>query len=78
MVGRRLTKLTLSLECTMFHEVKIFDKKGEVKKVLSGKNLSSEYWNSFFNNPFSDSKKKSKGRGQKPKNNTDFDDESLE
>jgi len=62
----------------MFHEVKIFDKKGEVKKVLSGKNLISEYWNSFFNNPLSDAKKKSKGRGLKPQNNTDFDDESLE
>ena len=62
----------------MFHEVKIFDKKGEVKKVLSGKNLSSEYWNSFFNNPLSDAKKKGKGRGQKPQNNTDYDDESLE
>jgi hypothetical protein len=62
----------------MFHEVKIFDKKGEVKKVLSGKNLSLEYWNSFFNNPSSDAKKKSKSRGQKPKNNTDCDDESLE
>ena len=62
----------------MFHEVKIFDKKGKVKNVLSGKNLSSEYWNSFFNNPLSDAKKKGKGRGQKPQNNTDFDDESLE
>ena len=62
----------------MFHEVKIFDKKGKVKKVLSGKNLSSEYWNSFFNNPLSDAKKKGKGRGQKPSNNTDYDNESLE
>ena len=78
MVGRSLTKLAVSLECTMFHEVKIFDKKGEVKKVLSGKNLSSEYWNSFFNNPLSDVKQKGKGRGQKPQNNTNCDDESLE
>ena len=62
----------------MFHEVKIFDKKGKVKKVLSGKNLSSEYWNSFFNNPLSDAKKKGKGRGQKPQDNTDYDDENLE
>ena len=62
----------------MFHEVKIFDKKGKVKKVLSGKNLSSEYWNSFFNNPLSDANKKGKGRGQKPKNNIDCDYESLE
>jgi hypothetical protein len=62
----------------MFHRVKIFDKKGEVKKVLSGKNLSSEYWNLFFNNPLSDAKKKGKDRGQKPQNNTDYDDKSLE
>ena len=62
----------------MFHEVKIFDKKGEVKKVISGKNLSSEYWNSFFNNPLSDTKKKGKGRGQKLQNNTECDDEILE
>jgi len=62
----------------MFHEVKIFDKKGEVKKVLSGKNFISEYWNSFFNNPLSDAKKKGIGRRTKPQNNTDCDDESLE
>ena len=62
MAGRRLTKLALSLECTMFHEIKIFDKKGKVKKVFSGKNRSSEYWNLFFNNPLSDSKKIGKGR----------------
>jgi hypothetical protein len=33
MAGRRLIKLALNLECTMFHEVKIFDKKvkAEVK-----------------------------------------------
>ena len=62
----------------MFHEVKIFDKKGKVKKVLSGKNLSSEYWNSFFDNPLSDAKKKGKDRGQKPQNNTECYDESLE
>jgi hypothetical protein len=78
MAGQRLTKLALSLECTMFHEVKIFDKKGKVKKVLCRKNISSEYWNSFFNNPLCDAKKKGKGRGQKPLNNTDCDDESLE
>jgi hypothetical protein len=62
----------------MFHEVKIFDKKGKVKKVLSSKKLSSEYWNSFFNNPLSDAKKKGKGRGQTPQKSTDCDDENLE
>ena len=62
----------------MFHEVKIFDKKGIVKKVLSSNKLSSGYWNSFFNNPLSDLKKKAKGRGQKPQNNIDCYDENLE
>ena len=62
----------------MFHEVKIFDKKGKVKKVLSSKKLSSEYWSSFFNNPLSDAKKKVKVRVQKPQKSTDCDDENLE
>jgi hypothetical protein len=61
----------------MFHEVKIFDKKGIVKKVLSSNKLSSEYWNLFFNNPLSDAKKKGKATVKKPQNNTDCDDENL-
>ncbi len=61
----------------MFHEVKIFDKKGNVKKVLSSKKLSNEYWNSFFQNPLSEAIKKKKGRGRKSQENVDFDDENL-
>ena len=62
----------------MFHEVKIFDKKGNVKKVLSGKKLSNEYWNSFFQNPLSEAMKKKKGRGRKSEPNMNFDDENLD
>ena len=61
----------------MFHEVKIFDKKGKVKKVLSSKKLSDKYWDSFFHNPLSESMKKKKGRGRKSQENVDFDDENL-
>ena len=61
----------------MFHEVKIFDKKGKVKKVLSSKKLSNKYWDSFFHNPFSESMQKKKGRGRKSLENVDFDDENL-
>ena len=57
----------------MFHEVKIFDKKGKVKKVLSSKKLSNKYWDSFFHNPWSESMQKKKGRGRKPRP-VDFDD----
>ena len=32
----------------MFHEVKIFDKTGKIKKVFPSKKLSKEYWNTFF------------------------------
>ena len=59
----------------MFHEVKIFDKKGKVKKVLSSKKLSKDYWNSFFQmgEPI---RIKGKMKGQKsPK--VDYDDENL-
>ena len=62
----------------MFHQVKIFDKKGKVKKVLSSKKLSNEYWNSFFHNPLSEAMKKKKGRGRKSQPNMDFDDEDLD
>ena len=61
----------------MFHEVKIFDKKGKVKKVLSSKKLSIKYWDSFFRNPLSESMQKKKGRGRKSQENVDFDDENL-
>ncbi len=62
----------------MFHEVKIFDKKGNVKKVLSSKKLSNEYWHSFFQNPLSEAMKKKKGRGRKSEPNMNFDDENLD
>ena len=32
----------------MFYEVRIIDRKGNIKKVLSRKFLSKRYWNSFF------------------------------
>ncbi|MBT3185434.1 MAG: hypothetical protein HOI59_08335 [Nitrospina sp.] len=59
----------------MFHEVKIFDKKGKVKKVLSSKKLSNKYWDSFFHNPLSEAMKKKKGR--KSQADVNFDDEDL-
>lgn len=62
----------------MFHEVKIFDKKGKVKKVLSSKKLSSEYWNSFFNKSLGGTAPKGKGRPKNPEKNVDFDDENLD
>ena len=69
------TRVGISLECTMFHEVKIFDKKGKVKKVLSSKKLSNKYWDSFFHNPLSEAMKKKKGR--KSQADVNFDDEDL-
>ena len=62
----------------MFHEVKIFDKKGKVKKVLSSQKLSKDYWNSFFHNPLSESMQKGKGQGSKSKKKPDVDEESLD
>jgi len=62
----------------MFHEVKIFDKKGKIKKVLSSTKLSNKYWDSFFHNPLSEAMKKKKGRGRKSEPNMNFDDENLD
>ena len=60
----------------MFHEVKIFDKKGKVKKVFCSKKLSKDYWNSFFNNSLSEAK--GKGHSKKTQKSTRCDDENLE
>ncbi len=32
----------------MFYEVRILDSKGNVKKILSSKKLSSGYWKGFY------------------------------
>ena len=61
----------------MFHEVKIFDKRGKVKKILSSNNLSTEYWNSFFNNSLNDAMQKGKDREKKLKKNAKCNDENL-
>ena len=65
-----------SLEHKMFHEVKIFDKKGKVKKILSRKKLSKNYWDSFYQmgEPI---KKKGMIGGRKASGFLDFDDENL-
>ena len=60
----------------MFHEVKILDKKGKVKKVLSSKKLSKDYWNSFFKMAEPIKGKGKKGRKKEPQI-VDFDDENL-
>ena len=60
----------------MFHEVKILDKKGKVKKVLSSKKLSKDYWNSFFKMGESIKGKGKKNR-QKETEIVNFDDENL-
>ena len=64
------------LERNMFHQVKIFDKKGKVKKVLSSKKLSKDYWNSFFKMGEPIRGKGKKGKQKKPEV-VDFDDENL-
>ena len=60
----------------MFHQVKIFDKKGKVKKVLSSKKLSKDYWNSFFKMGEPIKGKRREGKQKEPEI-VDSDDESL-
>ena len=62
----------------MFHEVKIFDKKGNIKKVLSSKELNNQYWNSFFNNSCRELPQRAKGRGKKSEKSAEFDEEILD
>ena len=62
----------------MFHEVKIYDKTGKVKKVLSSNKLSKEYWSSFFNYSLNDVMLKGNGHKKKTQKNAVFNDENLE
>ncbi|MBC8287042.1 MAG: hypothetical protein H8E42_06165 [Nitrospinae bacterium] len=51
----------------MFYEVRIFDAKGELKKVLSPKRLSNRFWKSGEQNliDFSDKESSSSGWDRK-------------
>tara|TARA_B100000029_G_scaffold312442_1_gene304916 strand:- start:103 stop:285 length:183 start_codon:yes stop_codon:yes gene_type:complete len=60
----------------MFHEVKIIDKKGKIKKILSSKKLSKDYWSSFYQMGEPIKKKEKKGK-KKAIDITSFDDENL-
>ena len=59
----------------MFHEVRILDPNGKVKKVLSSKILSRRYWESFFEHPGAG--KKAGKPGPKPKKGDKEYDESF-
>ena len=57
----------------MFHQVKIIDPKGKVKKILSPKKLSKSYWGEFFD-PDNKSRQKSPRRKKtKPIKNNKVD-----
>ena len=45
----------------MFHKVKVFDSRGQLKKVVSSKKLSNRFWNNNDNLPsyYEDSSAKS-------------------
>jgi hypothetical protein len=51
----------LEARLVMFYEVRIFDAKGELKKILSPKRLSNQFWKSGEQNliDFSDKEKSS-------------------
>ena len=62
----------------MFYEVRIFDAKGELKKILSPKRLSNQFWKSGEQNliDFSDKEKSSSLGGGNKK--VDKDEYQLE
>ena len=53
----------------MFYEVKIFDSRGQLKKVVSSKKLSNRFWSENDNLPsyYEDSSAKSEDRNSKEK-----------
>ena len=62
----------------MFYEVRIFDAKGELKKILSPKRLSNQFWKSGEQNliDFSDKENSSSSKGGD--NKVDKDEFQLE
>jgi hypothetical protein len=48
-LGTRYYELCGTEKLFMFHEVKIIDKQGKVKKVVSSKTLSKRYWEDIAN-----------------------------
>ena len=49
----------------MFYEVRILDRKGNIKKVLSSRELSKHYWEDFKNHLHGQSTPRIKGKGRK-------------
>lgn len=67
----------------MFYPVKILDEKGKVKKVLSSKKLSQEYWDKIFDDTKKRAPKAGKGKRAQSKANPDaevleYDEYALE
>ena len=58
----------------MFYEVRVFDAKGELKKVLSPKKLSNRFWKKSENNliDFTDKESSSPNTEKKVHNNDEF------
>ena len=67
----------------MFYEVRILDSKGKVKKVLSGKKLSNNYWSRLSmtklraKNPLGSGSAKNK-KGRDPVKNRKADPDKFE
>lgn len=62
----------------MFHQVKILDSKGKLKKIIPVTDLRRKHWNNFFDTHLSMSKKpKAKGKGAQKANDYFLDREDL-
>ena len=66
----------------MFYEVRVLDSKGKVKKVLSGKKLSNNYWKDFYDkvkakSPMASKVAKNK-KGSDPVNNRKAEPDKFE
>ena len=64
----------------MFHQVKILDAKGKVKKVLTPKSLSQHYWGDFFNKNLktrNEQVKRSQGKKKKVRKDLGLSNEEI-
>ena len=62
----------------MFYEVRIFDAKGELKKILSPKRLSNQFWKSGEQNLFDFSDKENSSSSEWGNKKIEKDEHQLE
>jgi len=75
--GKRMYLLT-GQEAAMFEEVKIFSAKGRLKKIITSKESSKQYWDAYFNSQGKENSRIQIKSGRKRVNPLEYPDDVSE